>query len=876
MSERPPPPAPRVEGAAFDAAAAAFRAFFEELHGRFLEREALLSQVELALIAREHVLVTGPPGTAKSQLASAVLRRIVDPSTGQPSLFARQLSESTVQSDLLGAVDFKVLTETGRTQHLVDEGLLGASFAFLDEVFDARDMALRTILSVLHERELAHGRVTTRGRLQTALMTSNLYLSEVLARSRDVLLAFADRIAFVSFVPKGFARPDSRAAMLTRAATDRRQAPAKLLGFDALMVLQAAADEVEVPEDVLEGLARLAEQLERLLSDRAVHRPDFVPTRYFSNRTLVRAVGVLRAAVVREKVIKAPGRALVAQPEDLALLRRFFVLGGPSPAEAALLLEGAADGRERAQLEALALEHAAFDEAFAAARAAGERGAVREAESLELGQRLEQARRLVDDFDAQTARTTLEAFGQLLARGLRYARNRRAVEEAAAAVARAWGERLREGRAETLLSLAGPMEDRAEAVASLRALGELLVRQPAGVHVAALLRTRALVFVETALRSLGDRVASEELLAEPSMLPQIVERARAVHLELTTLAEEARRIEALPGASSTRAPPALEPLVAALRAALGASLRRRTLQAFHAAPRTGSDGLAPAERLHRDAALLGPAEGAIAELEGAPPTLRDDALGADAIALLVRELSDADGGPVALTEVVRPLATVFLAEGIRPAPVLEGARDAIEARLLAWLTAIPFVPAAHGPGSPQIHAASPAVRSEPDRLGENAQIYRVFAAETELGRQRDALHALDAWLRVQVGRSTFFEPGILRTVAAAERAALDARLRFLEGWADAVLAALPSPDGFEALAVASAALERLRVSNLPTLLRSELEGRILAERLASLADGGYDVAAIRQRLEALEQRVDGAAQGLLARRSELAWAAPRG
>src|SRR5690349_17952849 len=116
-------------------AAQAFRHFFRELREAYLERETLFTQIELALLCREHVLVVGPPGTAKSAIASAVLGRILDEETGQPSLFAKQLAESTVQTDLIGPVDFKVLTETGRTEYLTEDGMLGATHAFLDEVF---------------------------------------------------------------------------------------------------------------------------------------------------------------------------------------------------------------------------------------------------------------------------------------------------------------------------------------------------------------------------------------------------------------------------------------------------------------------------------------------------------------------------------------------------------------------------------------------------------------------------------------------------------------------------------------------------------------------------------------------------------------------
>ncbi|MEZ4329147.1 MAG: AAA family ATPase, partial [Polyangiales bacterium] len=337
-----------------------FAEFFTELKGTFREREDVLDQVALALLAREHVLMTGPPGTAKSQLSSAVVGRIRCEQSGQPSLFSRQFTESTVQTDLIGPVNFKTLTETGRTEHFTDEGMLGAVHAFLDEVLDGRDMLLRSTLNVLEERELKQGTRVTKGAIECALMTSNRYLAEVLQDSRETLLAFVDRIAFVNFVPRGFARSESLDAVLAGTVGKHRQPLRAPLSIQDLDVLQAMVEQVEVPAHVLTQLRELVESFEReqRLAERA--DPHFVPTRYLSTRTVVRLGKLLRAICVFDKANHRPERALRVELDDLGLLRLSLLLAGPRTADIEALIERESDPRERRQLKVMAREHELF------------------------------------------------------------------------------------------------------------------------------------------------------------------------------------------------------------------------------------------------------------------------------------------------------------------------------------------------------------------------------------------------------------------------------------------------------------------------------------------------------------------------------------
>ncbi len=348
------------------AASRRFVSFFQELDRSFVERADVLVQTALSLLSREHLLLTGPPGTAKSLLVSSVLGRVLDETTGGPSFFARQFTESTVQTDLIGPINFKTLTETGRTEHFTDEGMLGAVHAFLDEVFDGRDMLLRSALNVLHERELKQGTRITKGKFECAMMASNRYLSEVLEGSRDTLLAFVDRIAFVAFVPRAFAHPEHLAHVLrTQIGGAGRPSLSEQLSVQDLDALQTLVDEVHISDEICAGIAELLHKFDIELNACVRADPGFVPTRYLSTRTAVRGGRVLRAACVYDKIFHRPDRPLEVMPDDLRALRFHLLISGPSPEDAQKLLAQESDPRERRQLELLRTEREIFDRCFA-------------------------------------------------------------------------------------------------------------------------------------------------------------------------------------------------------------------------------------------------------------------------------------------------------------------------------------------------------------------------------------------------------------------------------------------------------------------------------------------------------------------------------
>src|SRR5205814_674146 len=134
-SGRPPmsslEPAPRLTAPALDAellrVGAKLREVGRALSQRFLGKEELTRLMLVALAAGEHMLLVGPPGTAKSALVRH-LARLIDART-----FEYLLTRFSEPSELFGPVDiwaFREGTYVRRTDAMLPE----TDTAFLDEI----------------------------------------------------------------------------------------------------------------------------------------------------------------------------------------------------------------------------------------------------------------------------------------------------------------------------------------------------------------------------------------------------------------------------------------------------------------------------------------------------------------------------------------------------------------------------------------------------------------------------------------------------------------------------------------------------------------------------------------------------------------------
>ncbi|RMI32521.1 AAA family ATPase [Streptomyces triticirhizae] len=266
------------------------RAVCEELSDRFYERDDVVRTLMVTLLAGQHSLLLGPPGTAKSELARELTGRIEG-----AAYWEILLSKFTAPTRMFGPVDVAALAR-GEYRQVFEGRATTAHVAFVDEIFKCSTAALNETLGFLNER-IYHpesGGAPIRCPLIGAITASNeLPGGEDSAAIYDRLLVrmevgyLADPANFAALVRSAVSRPEPpRVTTVTLAAL--RDA---VTGF---------VPAVSVPDAIVDAVCTLRS---------ALRREELIA----SDRRWRQSIGLLQASAFLD------GRAAVAE-SDLSVL----------------------------------------------------------------------------------------------------------------------------------------------------------------------------------------------------------------------------------------------------------------------------------------------------------------------------------------------------------------------------------------------------------------------------------------------------------------------------------------------------------------------------------------------------------------------------
>ncbi len=136
------------------------------LERQFLGKDEIIRLLLIAVVAGEHCVLLGPPGTAKSALIRSLAELM------QARYFEYLLTRFTEPNEIFGPVDIAAFRE-GQYRRNTTGMLPEAEIVFLDEVFKSNSAILNALLTLLNERKYTSGGQVIRCPLVSVFAASN-------------------------------------------------------------------------------------------------------------------------------------------------------------------------------------------------------------------------------------------------------------------------------------------------------------------------------------------------------------------------------------------------------------------------------------------------------------------------------------------------------------------------------------------------------------------------------------------------------------------------------------------------------------------------------------------------------------------------------
>jgi len=153
-------------------------------------RDEIIKQAIYAILTGEHMLLLSRTGMAKSYLGNSVFNIFEG-----ARIFSAQASKDQTPDNYFGPYNIDEFRK-GRIRHNIKGSIIESNFVFLDEFFDASDVVLRSLLSVLNERKFINGSEQIDTAIHTTIATAN-YM-----RMNEVTEAVLDRFTYKSIIPE--------------------------------------------------------------------------------------------------------------------------------------------------------------------------------------------------------------------------------------------------------------------------------------------------------------------------------------------------------------------------------------------------------------------------------------------------------------------------------------------------------------------------------------------------------------------------------------------------------------------------------------------------------------------------------------------------
>lgn len=259
----------------------------DHLNHGLVERQAAIKLVLLTVLARENIVLVGPPGTGKSLIARRMAQALGDTQNG--GYFEYLLTKFSTPDEIFGPLSISEL-KADRFRRNTTGYLPSVELAFLDEVFKASSSILNALLTILNERIYHNGADAQRVSLRALIAASN-----ELPTGQEELAALYDRFLMRCFVD--YVGADGLSALMAAPTAAPPSSLPMAITRDDIQRIEQAARSVTLPSMVQQALKQIWQ----------THREAFKEDRreQLSDRRLMKCLHLLRVSALtngREEV----------------------------------------------------------------------------------------------------------------------------------------------------------------------------------------------------------------------------------------------------------------------------------------------------------------------------------------------------------------------------------------------------------------------------------------------------------------------------------------------------------------------------------------------------------------------------------------------
>lgn len=247
----------------------------EQLNKGLIGKEKVIKLGLLSALAGENLILVGPPGTAKSEIARRITKIFE-----KESYFEYLLTKFTTPEEIFGPLSIKKLQED-KFERNVDGYGPTSKIVFLDEIFKANSSILNTLLTMVNEKVFHNG-----VKREKVALVSLIGASNELPFGNDELTALYDRFLIREIV--NYVNDDEIESLLSIENIEFEIDKEIKISESELKEIKENSQKVEMSNNVKKSIIEIRNEYNKM----------FIDNKYeiISDRKLVKIVKLLKVS----------------------------------------------------------------------------------------------------------------------------------------------------------------------------------------------------------------------------------------------------------------------------------------------------------------------------------------------------------------------------------------------------------------------------------------------------------------------------------------------------------------------------------------------------------------------------------------------------